>query len=141
METSEVRKRVLQSIDRAKRSAADRRTRNDDAARAYERFLEQVAIPVFRQTAGALKASGYNFTVFTPGGSVRLMSDKAAEDYVEISLDTSGNDPTVVGHTSRVRGRRGVESEQPIAGKTIDALTDEDVLEFLIREITPFVER
>jgi hypothetical protein len=141
METSEVRKRVLQIIDRAKRAAAERRTRSDDAARAYERFLDQIAIPIFRQVAGALKASSYNFTVFTPGGSVRLMSDKSAEDYVELSLGTSGREPVVVGHASRVRGSRGVESERPIADKPVDSLTEEDVLEFLLEEIAPFVER
>lgn len=141
METSEVRKRVLQVIDRAKRSAADRRARNDAAVRAYERFLEDIAIPTFRQVAGALKASGYNFTVFTPGGSVRLMSDKAAEDYIELSLDTTGSRPVVVGRASRVRRGRGVESERPIAEKTVDALTDGDVLEFMIEELAAFVER
>lgn len=141
METSEVRKRVLQAIDRARRGAADRRARNDEAGRAYERFLDQIAIPLFRQAAGALKASSYNFTVFTPGGSVRLMSDKAAEDYIELSLDTSGPEPAVVGHTSRVRGRRGVESMRPIADKSVDALTDEDVLAFLIDELGAFLSR
>lgn len=141
METSEVRKRVLQVIDRAKRSAADRRARNDATVLHYERFLDDIAVPIFRQVAGALKASGYNFTVFTPGGSVRLMSDKAAEDYIELSLDTTGSLPAVVGRTSRVRRSRGVESERPIAVKTVDALTDGDVLEFLIEELPPFVER
>lgn len=139
METSEVRKLVLQMIDRARRGAAERRLRNDEAGPVYERFLDQIAIPVFRQTAGALKASSYNFTVFTPGGSVRLMSDKAAEDYIELSLDTSGPQPVVVGHTSRVRGRRGMESVRPIADKPVDALTDEDVLAFLLEELTAFV--
>jgi hypothetical protein len=141
METSEVRKRVLQIIDRAKQSAVDRRARNDAAVRAYEHFLKDIAIPMFRQIADALKASSYNFTVFTPGGSVRLMSDKAAQDYIELSLDTTGSRPVVVGRTSRVRGSRGVESERPIADKTVDALTDGDLLEFLIDELGPFVER
>ena len=141
METSEVRKRVNLLIDSARRSAAERRTRNDEAARAYERFLENIAIPLFKQIAGSLKASSYNFTVFTPSGSVRLMSDKTAEDYIELSLDTSGDRPTVVGHTSRARGRRVVESERPIANHAVGDLTDEDVLEFLLKEIEPFVER
>ncbi len=78
METGEVRKRVVAAIDRARRKAADRRTRADAASREYESFLDAVAIPLFRQVAQALKAEGYPFTVFTPGGSVRLMSDKGA---------------------------------------------------------------
>ena len=141
METSAVRNRVNQIIDAAKRAAAERRARNDDAARAYSRFLDSVAIPLFRQLAGALKASTYNFTVFTPSGSVRLMSDKAAEDYIELSLDTSGDEPAVMGHTSRARGRRVVEAERPIANKAVADLTEDDLLDYLLKEITPFVER
>ena len=38
METSTVRNRLNLIIDAAKRSSAERRTRNDEAARAYERF-------------------------------------------------------------------------------------------------------
>ena len=141
METSAVRQRLNLIIDAAKRSASERRTRNDEAARAYARFLDEVAIPLFRQVAGALKASSYHFTVFTPGGSVRLMSDKAAEDYIELSLDTSGERPVVMGHTSRARGRRVLESEHPIADVAVGDLTDEHVLAFLLNAIEPFVER
>ena len=141
METSTVRNRLNAIIDAAKRSSAERRTRNDEAARAYERFLEVSAVPLFKQVAGALKASGYPFTVFTPGGSVRLMSDKSSEDYIEMSLDTSGDRPAVAGRSSRARGRRVIESERPIAQKAVGDLTEEDVLEFVMKEIAPFVER
>ena len=141
METSLVRQRVLRLIENARRSAAERRTRNDDAARVYEHFLDQVAIPVFRQVAGALKAEKFPFTVSTPSGSVRLVSDKSAENYIEISLDTAGDRPVVMGHTSRVRGRRVMESERPIAEALVSELTDEDVLAFLLREIELFLER
>ena len=47
-----------------------------------------IAVPLFRQVANALKADGYAFTVFTPSGSVRLMSDRVADDYIELTLDT-----------------------------------------------------
>src|SRR5262249_24846541 len=79
METSTVRNRLNLVIDAAKRSAAARRARNDEAARSYERVLE-FAVPLFKQIAQALKVSGYLFSVFTPGGSVKLMSDKSPED-------------------------------------------------------------
>lgn len=141
METSAVRQRVNLIIDAARRDAAERRSRNDEAAKAYERFLDKVAIPLVRQLADALKASHYPFSVFTPGGSVRLMSDKNAEDFVEIALDTSGAQPMVVGHVSRARGRRVLESERPIADGAVQDLTDEDVLAFLLGELRPFVER
>ena len=45
MEISDVRKRVLETIDRAKRTAAERRTRTDEAAREYDVFLERLAVP------------------------------------------------------------------------------------------------
>ena len=140
MESSTVRNRLNLVIDAAKRSAAERRTRNDEASRSYERVLE-FSIPLFKQVAQALKASGYPFTVFTPGGSVKLTSDKSAEDYIELSLDTSADRPAVIGHVSRTRGRRVIESERPIAEKPVGELTEEDVLEFVLKEIAPFVER
>ena len=140
MESSTVRNRLNLVIDAAKRSAAERRTRNAEASRSYERVLE-FSIPLFKQVAQALKASGYPFTVFTPGGSVKLTSDKSAEDYIELSLDTSADRPAVIGHVSRTRGRRVIESERPIAEKPVGELTEADVLEFVLKEIAPFVER
>ncbi len=141
MEIAAVRQRVLRTIDRAKRGAAERRVRMDDAAREYSTFLEDIAVPLFRQIASALKAENYVFNVFTPGGSVRLMSDKNSEDYIELVLDTNGDQPLVIGHSSRGRGHRVVESERPIGeGRVID-LTEEDVLRFVMKELEPLVER
>ena len=74
MEISEVRQRVLATIDRAKRGAAERRTRADEASGEFDLLLDRIAVPLFRQVANALKAEGYSFTVFTPGGSVFWIS-------------------------------------------------------------------
>ena len=139
MEISLVRQRLTQTIDRAKKQAAERRGRSDQAARDFEVFLQQIAVPLFRQVANALRADGYPFTVFTPAGSVRLMSDRAAEDYIEISLDTAGDPPRVMGQTSRNRGRRVIDAERAIGAP--DALAEDDVLEFLLKELEAFVER
>jgi hypothetical protein len=139
METSDIRKRVNQTIERAKRQAAERRTRGDDAARAFETFLSTIAVPLFRQVANILRSDGYLFNVFTPSGSVRLMSDRTAEDFIELSLDTSGDRPQVLGHASRSRGRRVLESERAI-GEPAE-LTEEAVLEFVLKELEAFVER
>jgi hypothetical protein len=139
METSDIRKRVNQTIERAKRQAAERRTRGDDAARAFETFLSTIAVPLFRQVANILRSDGYLFNVFTPSGSVRLMSDRAAEDFIELSLDTSGDRPQVLGHASRSRGRRVLESERAIGAP--GELTEEAVLEYLLKELEAFVER
>jgi hypothetical protein len=142
MEVSTVRQRVLDVIGRAKRVAADRRERSDEAGREYELFLDRIAIPLFKQVANILRAEGYQFNVFTPGGSVRLMSDRAAEDYAELTLDTTGDIPKVIGHTSRSRGRRVVETEEPLnpSGPVRD-LTEDSVLAFLLKAMEPFVER
>ena len=142
MEISDVRKRVLETIDRAKRNAAGRRARVDEAGREYDVFLEQIAVPVFRQVANVLRAEGYIFNVFTPGGSVRLMSDRSAEDYLELILDTTEDPPRVTGRASRSRGRRVLESEQPIGSPgPLRELTEDDVLGFVMKELEPFVER
>ena len=141
MEISDVRRRVLETIDRARRGAAERRTGADEASQHYAVFLDRVAVPLFRQVAMALKAESYSFTVFTPGGSVRLMSDKGADDYIEIYLDSTGDRPAVVGHSSRSRGRRVIEKEHPIGEGPVDQLGEEDVLQFLMRELEPLVER
>jgi len=141
METSVVRKRVTDTIEKSKRQAAERRTRADEAARTYAAFLDGIAIPMFKQVANILKASGYTFTVFTPSGSVRMMSDRNAEDFIELTLDTSGPQPMVLGKSSRSRGRRVLEHEQAIAEQSVAHLTEEHVLQYLLTEIEPLVER
>jgi hypothetical protein len=139
MEIADVRKRIHSTIEGAKQRAAERRSRGDEAARAYSTFLDTVAVPIFRQVANVLKSEGYPFSVFTPSGSVRLMSDRTAEDFVELTLDTTGDTPQVVGHTSRSRGRRVTESERAVGSPA--ALTEEGVLDFLVKELEAFVER
>jgi hypothetical protein len=142
MEVAEVRRRLRAAIESARRSAQERRARSDQAAREYEIFLEQVAVPVFRVLAAALTAEGLRFNVFTPAGSVRLASDHAADDFIELSLDAAADPPVVVGRVSRGRGRRNATIERPVKQDTpVAALTEEDVLEFLLSEIAPFVER
>jgi len=140
VEVSVVRRRVQQTIDQAHRAAAGRRQRADEATRHYAEFLDQVAVPLFRQVANVLKVQNYHFTVFTPGGSVRLMSDRSAHDFIEVSLDTSGNEPRMVGHVSYERGRRVMDSERTI-GTAVEALTEEDLLDFVMDELGRFVER
>jgi hypothetical protein len=141
MEISHVKKRVLDTIEAAKKAAADRRRRAEDAGKIYEQFLEHVAVPVLRQVANVLRAEGHAFTVFTPTGGARLMSDRAGEDYIDLSLDTSGPEPRVIGHTRRARGRRVIEAERAIADRAPSELTEEDVLAFVLGELGPYVDR
>src|SRR5258707_14255469 len=51
MEIADVRKRLVQTIERAKRQAAERRIRTDQAARAFDIFLSTIAVPLFKQVA------------------------------------------------------------------------------------------
>ena len=141
MEISEVRRHLSETIERAKRAAADRRSHVDEASREFVVFLEQVAVPLFRQVANVLRVQGYPFDVFTPGGSVRLMSEKNADDFIELTLDTTGEDPVVMGHSRRGRGRRVLESERPVAEGPIRNLTEQQVLGYLLKELEPFVEK
>ena len=139
METGEVRRRLQHAIERARRGAGERRARNEEATRVFTDFLDQVAVPLFKQIANVLRVENYPFTVFTPSNSVRLMSDKSADDYIEIALDTSDTEPRVMAHISRSRGRRVTDEERAIGNP--DTLTEEDLFAFLLKEIEPFVER
>src|SRR5918994_2213714 len=100
LEVSHVRKRLMLAIERARKVAQERRERAAMTERAYATFLADVAVPVTRMLASALKADGYPFTVATPGGSVRLASDRGRDDYIEFGLDTATDPPEVIGRIS-----------------------------------------
>lgn len=142
MEVSEVRRRLRGAIEKAKQAAAERRARNDAAARDYEVFLADRATPVFHQFATALSGEGHAFKVFTPAGSIRLSAERSPDEFIELVLDDSSDPPAVVGRTTRGRGRRMVSAERAIGGGApVADLTEEDVLTFLLEEIVPFVAR
>ncbi len=127
-------------MGRAKRRAAERRTVNDRAGVAFASFLSLIAVPLLRQIANVLRTEGYLFTVYTPSGSVRLASDKSAEDFIEISLDTAGDAPRVVARISS-RGRRVVDAERTIGAGDPGSIGEDELFAFLLRELEPFVER
>jgi hypothetical protein len=141
MEIADVRKRVRETIDRARRQAAARRGRNEEADREFQRLLEFIAVPLFRQLANVLKIEGYQFNVFTPSGSVRLGSERSGEDYIEIALDTSGDEPRVLGRIGRSRGRRVINEERVVGAGSPERITEEDLLAFVLKELEPFVDR
>jgi hypothetical protein len=142
MDISEVRRQLRGAIDLARREAPLRRDRADAARRDFEVFLAERAVPTFRVFASALTAEGLRFQVFTPADSVRLASEHAGDDFIEIVLDSTQDPPRVLGRTSRGRGRRSVTSERHVReAAPISELTEHDVLQFLVEEIVPFVER
>jgi hypothetical protein len=142
VEVSQVRKRVQLAIGAARERAQVRRQRTAEATREYDAFIRDVATPLGRQLAQALKAEGYAFTVFTPGDGLRLASDRSRDDFIEIVLDTASAEPAVVGRIRRTRGSRTIDEERPIKpGAAPGELTDADVLEFLVAALEPWLER
>jgi hypothetical protein len=142
MEIPDLRRRVRAAIEQARRDAAGRRERSDAAARAYEQFLAERAIPAFNTLASALVAEGHRFKVHTPAGSVRLASERSPDDFIELTLETGEDPPFVLGRTSAGRGRRVVTKERPLRdGAGPDLLTDDDVISFVLSEVVPLLER
>ena len=139
MEIADVKRRVVETIERARRQAADRRTRGDAARQSYEAFLTGTAVPILRQVANVLRAEGHPFDVFTPAGGVRLASERGAGDYIELDLDTANDRPSVVGRVKRSRGRDIVESEQQIGDPS--TLGENEILGFVLKELEAFVDR
>jgi hypothetical protein len=143
MDVSELRKKILRALDDARQDAATRRQAVDEAGRAYDTFLGEIAGPVMRQAASVLKAEGHVFAVETPADSVRIVSAGSPETFIELTLDTSGSVPVVLGRVSVARGKRGlIVTERPIAtDKPVVALTDEDLSAFLVTEIPKLIVR
>ncbi len=142
METSDVRRRIKDSLDRARTRAAEHRTTNAKAEAAFEVFLQRSVVPVFQQVAGALKAEGYPYAVNTPAGSVRLVSEKSSSDFIDLRLDTSGQRPQVLVAVERSKGRERVSEEQPLKpGALIENLTEQDVLDAVARAIEMLIDR
>ena len=140
VEISELRRQIRGARELAKKNAAARRARADEASRDYATFLLAVAVPAVKQFASALAAEGQIFHVATPAESVRLASTSFADDYIELLLDTSQDPPEAIARVNRGRGRRVLTSERPIRERTaVRDLTEEDVHAFLLQEITPFL--
>ena len=142
IETSELRKRLRHAIEERRKATAARREKLNAASAAFTELLEVTATPLVQMLANALRAEGHNFTVFTPNGGLRMSLAKSADDYIEFALDTEQDEPFALLRVNRTRGRRVVQHERPIKGRTpVERLSEEDVLQALLEEIAPFVER
>jgi hypothetical protein len=144
METSIVRQAVRTLLQHVKRSPADRRenrrVQTDQATREYGVFLDRIAVPLFKQVANVLSVEGYPFEVFTPGGSVRLVSTRHTDSFIEVALDTNGLAPKLLGRVRYARGGNVTETELVLNATTdIGALTEADILGFVLAELEPFV--
>jgi hypothetical protein len=142
MEVSEIRRRIRAAIDSARRQSEERRVRADRAALEFQDFLRDRAVPLFHVIASALVAEGHRYKVFTPAESVRLASEARASDFLEIVLDTTVDPPVVLGRSSQGRGSRTTTSERPLKeGAPIASLSEDDVLAFVLEQISLFAGR
>jgi NADPH:quinone reductase-like Zn-dependent oxidoreductase len=142
MEISQVRRRVQAAIAAARSRTQERRQLTDAATKDYSVFLETVATPLVQQIANALKAEGHSFTVSTPGDGLRIEHDRGRDNFVEFTLDTTGDRPQVIGRVSQTRGSRRLDDERPIKPDALPSeISEDDVLEFVIRALEPWLGR
>ena len=135
-----IRKRLRAEIDAARRASAIRRERAAAAARAFDSFLTDRAVPAFRAMANVLRAEGIPFEAQTPSGGVRLVSDRNRDDAIAIALDESQDPPQPMVVSTRTRGSRMIRHERPVKeGIEIDAISEDDVIERLIEELRPWL--
>lgn len=137
-----VRRRVQAALTAGRDRSQQRRQQVADAESRYDGFLTNVAVPLARQVVNVLKAEGRTFTVSTPGRSVRLEPDRGRDDFVEIVLNTEIDPPTVVGLVRYTRGSRTIDEERAVkSGAAPDEIGEDDLLEFLMRALEPWIER
>lgn len=135
-----IRKRLRSEIEQARRNAAERRDRAKAAGRAYETFLDETAVPAFRQLATVLRAESIPFEVQTPSGGVRLVSDRNRDDVIELELDTAHDPPQPMIVSRRTWGGRVLTSERPVKDRTaIDRISEDDLIERVIEELRPWL--
>ncbi len=141
-ETAELRKRVRRLLEEARRTAAERRARTESTAQDAERALRQVVAPAVRSLSGVLRGEGHPFQVSTPAGGVRMEALGHADSFIEVDFDREADPPALRCRVARTRGQRGRIDEKILCeGPAIASLTEDTVLDFLLREITPLVER
>jgi hypothetical protein len=142
MEVADVRRQVQAALTAARERSQQRRQRVADAESRYDRFLATVAVPLAGQVVNVLKAERRTFTVSTPGRSVRLETDRGRDDFVEITLNTDTDPPAVVGRIRHTRGSRTIDEERPVkSGAAPDEISEDELLEFLLRALEPWIER
>ena len=139
MDIAQLRKSVRSAIEGAKKDAAARRTRVDAARLAYDRLLEERAVPVFRGMANVLRSEGLLFDVMTPSGGVRLVPERTREDGIELTLDGAFDPPRATLTVIRSRGSRTTREERPLKdGAPLDTVTEDDVVAALLDALTPW---
>ena len=144
MDVSELRKRILRALDDARKDAVTRRTEVDEAARAYEQFLETLAVPLLKQARHVLRAEKQLFTVHTPAGSVaaRLGQRRRRRSSSSCSTCRRACRRSSAASASRAAGRAwSSKSVRSRPAKPSPTLTEDDVAQFLVTEIPKLIVR
>lgn len=142
LDTAEVNRRLTHHLADLQKASAKRRVDIDEARRAFEDVLEREVAPTVRQLAQVLKSRGFTFSVQTPAGAVRLVSERSADDFLAIDLDVTRRPPAVVASRQYTRGRRLLADERILReGAAIASLDAEHTLNVLLELIEPFVEK
>ena len=135
-----IRKRLRLETEQARRTSSARRERAKAATAAYEKFLEGIGIPTFRQFATVLRGEGMPFEVQTPAGGVRLAPERAREDGITLELDATQDPPAVMLRTTHTWGSQISRTDRALTdGGAIDQISEDDVLERLFEEIRPWL--
>lgn len=139
-ELADLRRRVRQAIQDAKQKAAARRTARDEASAAWATAVAEIVEPAATSVAAALTGEAMPFRLETPRGTIRLVSERSADDYMEIVLDDSDerDAPEVIGRTVRARGRQSVTVMEELLGPP-SQLSEDRVIAFFMKAIAPFV--
>jgi len=140
MEIADIKRRVLDTIDRARKSAAERRTRADEGRSRYELFLERIAVAALPPGRQCAPRGRLSLQCLHAWRSVRLMSDRRVR-IMSSSPSTHRRRREGDGAYEPQPRRRVIESERPVAARPPAELTEDDVLAFLLRELEPFVDR
>ena len=139
-ELTDLRRRVRQAIQDAKRKKGERREARDVASAAWATAVADVVEPAATQMAAALTGEGMPCRLETPRGAIRLVSDHNRDDYIELVLDDSDerDRPEVIGRSAIGRGRQSVTVIEEPLGEPAD-LTDDRVTEFLLGAVGPWI--
>jgi hypothetical protein len=136
----QLRKRLRNAIEAARRASVARRERATAASREYEEFLDTRAVPAFRAMANVLRAEGIPFEVMTPSGGVRLVADKSRDNLIELELDSTLDPPQPLLITVQSRGSRVLRTERLVKdGSPISQISEDDVVELLMEQVKPWL--
>ena len=139
-ELADLRRRVRQAMQDAKQKAAARRAARDEASQAWATAVAEVVEPAATNVAAAFTGEGMPFRLDTPRGTIRLVSERSADDYIEIVLDDSDerDAPEVIGRSVRARGRQSVTVVEELLGPP-SQLTEDRVIAFFMNAIDPWI--